>query len=658
MSIVFFVLILIIATVFSNALDTKIKFLPRAIIQIMMGLALSFIPNFNHFNLNPEVFMLAIIAPLMFYDGMNTNIVKLKRTLSNTFSLAIGLAVVTIILVGYLGYALLPHIPIALAFALAAIITPTDAVAVSSVTENLDLPNEAMLSLKNESLFNDASGIVMFDLALTAFHTGHFSPVLSIFNYLYVFFGGLIVGWIAGWLFVRLQLLLIETDIDNPNIIVPINFIKPFAIYLLAEMFDTSGILAVVAAGLIQSTQAQSLRLTSTKTQMVSKTTYEIFTNLMNGFVFILLGVSFPTVIYDITNEGRQVSSLGYLILVGIILYIVMIIIRYLWVTLKLANIRIRPADKVLNHFLIAINGIHGTITLSMAFSIPIVLHGKIFPFRNDIIFIAATVIILSLLVPSIILPLMLPAKTYSYSLEDISTYRQKMIEYAIKRVHDADEDPVETQAVIATLRSQQSILQRPKRNATYKILQKCFNLEEKLLQEMVDNGEISVKQQTFYERMSLFQSFQLHQSFIQHFMYRARFYFIKLSHRFKRRIKRVDPLVVTKKFNNARDELAQVENEISPQIFAYLREHLNADNRAEIHWIEEYYRERHRRFQNNTRANEIQEELFINAFQNEYNFIQEQLGKKNISRELASLLYEQVSNDEWVYMQNDSIYA
>jgi NhaP-type Na+/H+ or K+/H+ antiporter len=136
MSIVFFVLILIIATVFSNALDTKIKFLPRAIIQIMMGLALSFIPNFNHFNLNPEVFMLAIIAPLMFYDGMNTNIVKLKRTLSNTFSLAIGLAVVTIILVGYLGYALLPHIPIALAFALAAIITPTDAVAVSSVTEN------------------------------------------------------------------------------------------------------------------------------------------------------------------------------------------------------------------------------------------------------------------------------------------------------------------------------------------------------------------------------------------------------------------------------------------------------------------------------------------------------------------------------------------
>ncbi|MCI1348393.1 MAG: sodium:proton antiporter, partial [Pediococcus pentosaceus] len=170
--------------------------------------------------------------------------------------------------------------------------------------------------------------------------------------------------------------------------------------------------------------------------------------------------------------------------------------------------------------------------------------------------------------------------------------------------------------------------------------------------------GEISVKQQTFYERMSLFQSFQLHQSFIQHFMYRARFYFIKLSHRFKRRIKQVDPLVVTKKFNNARDELAQVENEISPQIFAYLREHLNADNRAEIHWIEEYYRERHRRFQNNTRANEIQEELFINAFQNEYNFIQEQLGKKNISRELASLLYEQVSNDEWVYMQNDSIYA
>lgn len=657
MSVVFFILILITAATLSNVLDSKIEFLPRAIVQILIGLALSLVPGFNHFNLNPEIFMLAIIAPLMYYDGMNTNINKLKLTLGNTFSLAIGLAITTIILVGYLGYTLLPGIPLALAFALASIITPTDAVAVSSVTENLEIPNEAMLSLKNESLFNDASGIVAFDLALTAFNTGQFSPLMSILNYLYVFFGGLLVGWIIGWLFIRLQLLLIETNIDNPNVVVPINIIKPFAIYLIAEEFGASGILAVVAAGLIQSTQSKSLRLTSTKTQVVSKTTFEIFTNLMNGFVFILLGVSLPTVIYDITNNGREVGSMGYLILIGILLYIAMIIIRYLWVTFRLASIRIRPEAQSLNRFLIAINGIHGTITLSMAFSIPLLLKGADFPFRNDIIFIAATVIVLSLIVPSVILPLMLPSKSLSYSLDDIAKYRQQMINYAVKGVVEAGEDPVETQAVVATLRSQQSTIRHPKRWKTFRILEKCFNLEEDILQNMVDNDEITEKQQTLYQKMTLIQSSQLRQSFFQSLMHRVKYSIIKMTHHLKRRLKSVDQQKLKKTILSARDDIAKIEDQISPQIFAYLKKTLADDNHAEIHWIEGYYRERHRRFQNNERTNEIQEELFINAFQNEYNFIQNQLNKNMISRELASLLYEQVSNDEWIYMQNDSIY-
>lgn len=657
MSVIFFVLTLITASILSNVLDSKISFLPRAIAQILIGLILSLVPNFNHFNLNPELFMLAIIAPLMYYDGMNTNINKLKLTIGNTFSLAIGLAITTIILVGYLGYALLPGIPLALAFALASIITPTDAVAVSSVTENLEIPSEAMLSLKNESLFNDASGIVAFSLALTAFHTGEFSALMSIASYIYVFFGGLIVGWIIGWLFVRLQLILIEIDIDNPNVVVPINLIKPFAIYLIAEELGTSGILAVVAAGLIQSTQSKSLRLTSTKTQVVSKTTYEIFTNLMNGFVFILLGVSLPTVIYDITNNGRQVGSMGYLILIGVILYIVMIVIRYLWVTFRLANVRIRPEDQILNHFLIAINGIHGTITLSMAFSIPLLLDGKDFPFRNDIIFIAATVIVLSLLIPSIILPLMLPSKSLSYSLEDITKYRREMIHYAIKRVIETGEDPVETQAVVATLRSQQSAVQHPKRRQTFRILEKCFSLEEDLLQKMADDDKITTKQQNLYQKMNLIQSAQLRQSLLQRSLHRIKYSFIKVVHRFKRKLRLADPKQLKKNILTVREDMGKIENEISPEIFAFLREILTPENQTEVHWIEGYYRERHRRFQNNERANEIQEELFINAFQNEYNFIQDQLSKNTIPRELASLLYEQVSNDEWIYMQNDSIY-
>lgn len=658
MNVLFFILTLMLAVIVANILDSRIKFLPRAIVQILVGLLLSFVPNFNHFVLEPEIFMLAIIAPLMFHDGANTDINKLKLTLGNTFSLAVGLALTTILGVGYLSYLMLPHIPLALAFALAAIITPTDAVAVSSVTDNLEIPPDAMLNLKNESLFNDASGIVAFDLALTAFQTGHFSPLISIFDYLYVFLGGLIIGWIIGWAFLRLQFLLIESNIDDANIVVPINLIKPFAIYLAAELCGTSGILAAVAAGLVQSTQTPFLRLTSTKIQIVSKTTTENLNELLNGFVFILLGVSLPTVIYDIVNNSRQVASLTDLVLIGIVLYVTMIVIRYVWVSLRLASIRIRPQERLLNRFLIAINGIHGTITLAMAFSIPLVFKKAAFPFRNDLIFIAATVIVLSLCVPSIILPLVLPKKTVSYSADDISKYRQQMINYAIQQVKDANEDPIETQAVIATLQSQESMFQRPKRRTIFKLLQKCFSLEEQLLQEMVDQGEISSKLQTLYERMTFFQSYQLRQSLFYQILYRIKYPLIRLKHRLRHKAVHVNNQAIKRKIKIARDDIANVEAKIIPRILEELHNQITEENQAEVHWIESYYRERHRRLQNNKQANRIQDELFISAFQNEYNFIQNQLSKQNISRELANLLYEQVANDEWIYMQNDYIYA
>ncbi|WP_353989952.1 sodium:proton antiporter [Pediococcus argentinicus] len=660
MEIVLAVLTLIIAVIISNVIATKISFIPQAIIQIGMGLILSLIPTaYQHFSLDPKLFMVAIIAPLMFYDGANTNINKIRHSLTNTFSLAIGLALLTIVIVGFITHQLIPGLPIALAFALGAIITPTDAVAVSSVTQNLEVPSEAMNTLKNESLFNDASGIVAFDIALLTFQTGHFSAWFSIADYIYVFFGGLVFGMILGYLVTRTQSFLIEHQIDNPNIVVPINLITPFAIYLIAEELGTSGILAVVAAGLVQGAMQKQLRLTSTSIQIVTKTTWEVLSSTMDGFVFVLLGAALPTVVSNILHLTRNVASIGSLILIGLLLYVVMTLLRYLWVTFRLASIRFKPEARRFNNFLIALNGIHGTITLSMAFSLPLLSHSMNFPYRNDLIFIAAVVIITSILVPTILLPILLPTKSLSYSVDDIDKYRKQMIRYAANKIEEVDEDPIETQAVIATLYSQQSATRSPKRRQLLRLFNDCNNLENGIVQDMVDNGDLTTQQQSMYQRLIFSQSSRIENTVFQNLALRLKFNILKRWHRLRHpsvSIYTLNP-EMKKKYLNGKQQLADIEDQVSPKIFDYLSEIVNANNRDSVRWLERYYRQRHRRFQFGSTSDEIQDELFISAFQHEYNFVQNLLSKGTISKDLAGLLYEQISNDELVYMQNDGIY-
>ena len=167
MEIVVLVLVLVIAVLISNIIASKLTQVPLAFIEIAIGLLVAFVvPYYRHYTMNPDLFMLVVLAPLMFYDGLNTNMRALRRSFSTTLSLAVGLALVTISIVGVVTHLTLTELALPLSFALAAIITPTDAVAVSSVTANIEMPEEAMQTLKNESLFNDASAVSYTHLTL------------------------------------------------------------------------------------------------------------------------------------------------------------------------------------------------------------------------------------------------------------------------------------------------------------------------------------------------------------------------------------------------------------------------------------------------------------------------------------------------------------
>jgi NhaP-type Na+/H+ and K+/H+ antiporters len=154
------------------------------------------------------------------------------------------------------------------------------------------VPSAVMSTLENESLFNDASGIVALNLAIAAAVTGQFSLISGIGNFLYVFFGGIIAGGILGAIIVAIRLRLINMHVDAPSVMVPFTLLTPFVVYLLAEAIGVSGILAVVVTGLIHGIQQDRLRLTSSRLQIVMTSTWSVVSSLLNGIVFVLLGLS------------------------------------------------------------------------------------------------------------------------------------------------------------------------------------------------------------------------------------------------------------------------------------------------------------------------------------------------------------------------------
>lgn len=663
------VLLLILATIVANTIYPYFSAIPQAFYQIFAGALLSLIPMFHHFALEPEAFMLLIIGPLMFYDGKNASAKDLRRNVGSIASMAIVLAVLTVVAMGYLAHSMLAGIPLALAFALAAIVTPTDAVAVSSITTNMAVPERVMGMLERESLFNDASGLVAFNLALTAFTTGQFSVGMGVKHFLIVFFGGLLIGVILGGLAVWTRVLLVQSGMDSSSVIVPYDLIVPFLIYLAAEHLELSGILAVVAAGLMYSFSSNQLRLSSTQLQLVSRSSWRIVTSLLNGFVFVLLGATLPTVWVNI-QQDRTKDLLTFFIL-AVVLYVVMTALRYLWIRFDWALIHSKNKDRRSNALVGALSGVHGTITLAMAFSLPLTLHGAAFPYRNTMIFVAAVVIILSLLVPTIILPFFLPKKTATVDAEQLEQERKALVAYASERLAQENPDtPASAQTVIQVLNSQTNNT-RPDKKATRLLLNRATQMEVAAVQGLADAGTIPAPFANRYVRLLLMKSQMSRHNPLVNTSIWFRFVGHRLWHlithhgdRRKRRERRQAgqrhshrgrdrsrPGHVSAAERERRESFMLVEKTIYTQVMTFLTEISTIDNQAEVNAVRYYYNARHRRFES-TQAADEQSELFIQAFQYEYTYIRQRRSSKEIPTALADELYQQVSTDQMLYTQ------
>lgn len=254
MAIVEFTLLLLACVLISSVIDQVVPKISSPLIQIALGVFVFFLAKGQYdFIIDNNLFMIVFIAPLLYNEARHINKEILLKNKFCILSLAIGLVVVLTLVVGFSLNAIIPTIPLAAAFALGAALGPTDAIAVTSLPDEVRLGHRREGILQGECLINDASGIVAFQFSIAAVLTGSFDAAKATAEFIILFVGGIIVGIILGFISLALTKFMRGRGFENTTFHVLYDLFLPFIIYLAAELFHVSGVLAVVAAGIINS---------------------------------------------------------------------------------------------------------------------------------------------------------------------------------------------------------------------------------------------------------------------------------------------------------------------------------------------------------------------------------------------------------------------
>jgi monovalent cation/hydrogen antiporter len=406
--VVFIMAILISLTAIANK-----RKLPYPILLVAAGLIIGFVPQLPNLALDPDVVFVIILPPILYDAASKTSWLEFRTSIRPISALAITLVFFTMLIVAVTAHYLIPGFSWPLAFVLGAVVSPPDAVAASGIIKGLGLNKKVITILEGESLVNDASALIAYRYAVTSVATGTFIFWQAGLQFLIVAGIGVLTGIVTGYLFV-----IAHKKIDNnPVVETSLTLLAPFVSYLAAEHFHMSGVLAVVSAGLVISWRSHEIF--SYQARMRTRVVWDTMIFLLQGFIFILIGLQLPSIIKDL---GRYPFSqiLGY----GIIISLVTITVRIIWVFAgaywliffqkKKKTGDILSANNIndstwKNVMVVAWTGTRGVISLSAALALPLVLeNGGAFPKRSSIIFLAFVVIFITLVVQGLSLPLLI----------------------------------------------------------------------------------------------------------------------------------------------------------------------------------------------------------------------------------------------------------
>lgn len=444
-----FVLIVLTCVAASSVID-KFVDVSIPVIQVVIGLLVALVlPSVQEVHLESELFMLVFIAPLLFNETRETNIRALLLNLNSILSLAIALVIVSVLSVGYALHLMVPSIPLAAAFALASALGPTDAATVTALKSNIHLTHRQQTLLSGESLINDASGVVAFQFSVAAAVTGAFSLVDAAESFTVLFVGGVAMGIVTGFAFSAINAMLGRLGYEDTVANVLYEVLTPFLVYLLAETFHVSGVLAVVAAGLVIALpRRQNNNALFARQKLVSDSTWKVISFLINGTIFVFLGMQLPLAVLPGTNGGLNILQiLGIVVVITLFMHGVRFAWLYALETYKLHKgghlctgkdavdsendlagsssdgekpdkqlkpvcaikpISITSAELIKNVLVTTIAGAKGAVTLSIILTLPMMTQsGAAFPQRDLLITIAAGVILATLLLADNLLPVL-----------------------------------------------------------------------------------------------------------------------------------------------------------------------------------------------------------------------------------------------------------
>lgn len=446
-------ILLLLVAVVAAGLVARLARAPLPLVQIGLGvaLALSAVPTVE---LRPEIFFLLFLPPLLFLDGWRIPKDTLFRDGAVVVELALGLVILTVVGLGWLIHLMIPAMPLPVAFALAAVVSPTDPTAVTAVTARTPMPARMAHILEGEALLNDASGLVCMRFAVAAAMTGAFSLGGAVLTFAWMALGGLAIGIVLTWGVTRATHLVSGRLGDDTSAQIVVSLLIPFGAYMLAEHFHCSGILAAVAAGVTMSLSERGWR-TSAATRIRRSAVWDAVQFAANGVVFVLLGEQLPGILAaaPATAAGIGHASPWWLAayVAAIVAALAGLRLAWVWVslqmTLRRARVRGEPGPDFGWRLVIAMSlaGVRGAITLAGVLTLPLTLmDGSPFPARDLAITLAAGVIVTTLLISSIALPKLLRGLVFppeTDHLEQVDRARAVAAQAAINAIEQAQHD-------------------------------------------------------------------------------------------------------------------------------------------------------------------------------------------------------------------------
>ncbi|MFT9432599.1 cation:proton antiporter, partial [Liquorilactobacillus satsumensis] len=360
-------------------------------------------------DLDSSWFLLLFIAPLLYNDGRKFPKEELWKLKGAIFNNAIILVFITMLLGGYLIHLVIPNMPLAVGVSLAAILAPTDPVAVHSISKQVKLPPKILHLVSGESLINDASGLIGFKYALAVAITGYFSLTTAVGDLLYFGMFGLVLGFVLISLVIFMIEWLITKGFNDVVFNTVLQLCVPFIIYIVTEeTFHASGVIAVVVAGVIFASKRYSFIRIQPEINLVSERTWDLLIYLLNGIMFTILGVELPVAMRG-TIESENVDTLSAILFVFVmwgILLLIRVVWTYCYQLFTRDYQRISAKKRLKIAFLSGISGVRGAITMAAVLTIPTeTATGDPFPERSLVLFVAAGVIILSMVVAVVVLP-------------------------------------------------------------------------------------------------------------------------------------------------------------------------------------------------------------------------------------------------------------